>query len=95
VGTGEPARLLSDAAALREQALILVRQQEKLYRYPFDLISAKRKGHETYGFGYLYPVHDLFFWRREEEQVKRERFDPFFMNIWEWWRILGLGSLIF
>jgi hypothetical protein len=88
-------KLLADAARVRERALRHVRLQEALYRYPLGLVAARRKDHTAYGFGYLYPVHDLFFWRREEEQVKRERFDPFFMNIWKWWRILGLGSLIF
>ena len=87
--------LLAQAAEIRERALRHVRLQEELYRYPFGLVAARRKDHTAYGFGYLYPVHDLFFWRREEEQVRQGRFDPIFMNIWDFRRIVGVGSLIF
>lgn len=51
-------------------------------------------GKTAYTFGYLYPVSELLFWQREEEQVRHERFDAFFMNIWDFRRIVGLGSLL-
>jgi hypothetical protein len=73
----------------------LVRCQEKLYRYPVGLIARQRRSLTSYQFGYLYPVSDLIFWQREEEQVRRERFDPFFMNIWDFKRTIGLWSLFF
>ena len=88
-------RFLTDAAATRSRAQRLVCQQEAIYRYPLELIARKGKGFTAYRFGYLYPVSDLFFWRREEEQVRNERFDPFFMKIWDFWNIVGLPSLIF
>jgi len=87
--------LLADAAAVRSRAELLVRLQEAIYRYPPELIARKRHGFTAYRFGYLFPVSELFFWRREEEQVRHERFDPFFMNIWDFWNTVGLASLIF
>jgi hypothetical protein len=86
-------RLLAEAEAVRARAQELVRRQEAIYRYPIDLIARKRESLTAYPFGYLYPVSDLYFWRREEEQVRHERFDPFFMNIWDFWRTVGLSSL--
>jgi hypothetical protein len=85
--------LLNRAATIRHDGLKLVRQQEILYRYPVDHLTRRRKSITAYGFGYLYPVSSLFFWEREEEQVRRLRFDAFFMNLWDYRRILGLGSL--
>lgn len=86
-------RALADAAALRRQALALVAAQESRYRYPVEHIARRRPSMTAYQFGYLYPVSTLHFWEREEEQVRSGRFDPFFMNIWDFRRILGLESL--
>jgi hypothetical protein len=90
---GRPEELLAQAAATRIEALALVARQESGYRYPLERI-ARRSGNLTaYPFGYLYPASRLFFWEREEEQVRHERFDAFFMNLWDFRRTLGLGSL--
>ena len=94
-GIGNAGELLSAAVAIRVQAMRLVRCQEKLYRYPVTLIARQRRSLTSYQFGYLYPVSDLIFWQREEEQVRQERFDPFFMNIWNFHSTLGLWSLLF
>jgi hypothetical protein len=94
-GIGNPEELLAAAAAIRGRALGLVRRQEEIYRYPVTLIARKRQSLTAYPFGYLYPVSDLIFWQREEEQVRQERFDPFFMNIWDFQRTIGLSSLLF
>jgi hypothetical protein len=87
--------LLAAAAEMRNRARQLVSQQEAIYRYPLQLIARKREGRTAYRFGYLYPASDLFFWRREEEQARSGRFDPFFMNIWDFWRTVGLTGLVF
>ena len=92
---GDPVQLLSQAVLTRTAAQELVRKQEAIYRYPVDHIARQRSGITAYGFGYLYPVSDLFFWRREEGQVRSKRFDPLFMNIWDFWRTLGLKGLFF
>jgi hypothetical protein len=90
--TNEAERLLRQAASVRLKALALVRLQEKIYRYPVSLIARKRMNFTAYRFGYLYPASDLFFWRREEEQMRHRRFDAFYMNIWDFLRIGGIES---
>jgi len=84
---------LAAAAVVRGQARDIVMRREQGYRYPVDLIARKRKDFTAYHIGYLYPVRDLHFWQREEEQVKKQRFDAFFMNIWNFRRIVGIESL--
>ncbi|HKN19380.1 MAG TPA: hypothetical protein VJW95_06245, partial [Dissulfurispiraceae bacterium] len=91
--TNEAESLLRQAARVRLKALALVQLQEKIYRYPVSLIARQRKNFTAYHFGYLYPASDLFFWRREEEQVRHRRFDAFFMDIWDFPRITGFESL--
>lgn len=86
---------LGRAAAVREEAQRLVREQEAVYRYPVELIARRRPDLTAYDFGYLYPVSELFFWQREEEQVRRRRFDALFMNLWNFRRTVGLESLLF
>ena len=95
--SGETVSLLylKQAARLRREALTLVKEQETRYRFPPALLAVRRPSLTAYRFGYLYPAAGLIFWEREEEQVRRERFDPLFMNIWDARRILGLESLFF
>ncbi|MBF0505695.1 MAG: hypothetical protein HQL09_02565 [Nitrospirae bacterium] len=88
--THEAELLLQQAARLRQEALVAVRLQEQIYRYPVSLIARQRKNFTAYHFGYLYPASELFFWRREEEQVRHRRFDAFYMDIWDFGRICGL-----
>ena len=91
-GQQESDRLLLRASLVRQHALQLVRQRELQYRYPVELLARQRPSLTAYPFGYLYPVSGLFFWQREEEQVRHERFDPLFMKVWDIRRTLGLGS---
>lgn len=87
--------LLARARLVRQQAQALVLHQESMYRYPVDLVARRRTSMTAYPFGYLYPASNLFFWEREEEQVRHERFDALFMNLWDIRRTLGLESLFF
>ncbi|MCE1224852.1 MAG: hypothetical protein LWW87_00030 [Geobacteraceae bacterium] len=91
-GQQESDRLLLQAGLVRQNALQQVRQRELQYRYPVELLARQRSSLTAYPFGYLYPVAGLFFWQREEEQVRHERFDPLFMKLWDIRRTLGLGS---
>lgn len=91
----ESSRILARAGTVRSETLQLVRRQEASYRYPVELLAGRRQSLTAYFFGYLYPVSSLYFWEREEEQVRRGRFDPLFMNLWNMRRILGLESLFF
>jgi hypothetical protein len=87
--------LLEKAMQVRRQAQLLVQLQEAGYRYPVDQVARRRTSMTAYPFGYLYPASKLFFWEREEEQVRHERFDALFMNLWDMRRTLGLESLFF
>lgn len=81
---------LERAAELRYQALDIVRRREAHYRYPAADIARPHPSPTAYPYGYLWPVHNLHFWQREEEQIRRGRFGPFFMNIWPLAPILGI-----
>jgi hypothetical protein len=87
---GDADALLREAATVRLRAQKLVQRQEGLYRYPLSQIARPAKNHTAYRFGYLWPASDLHFWKREEEQVRRQRFDAFFMNIWDFWDVVGV-----
>ena len=71
----------------------IVTKMEKQYRYPIETIGRYRKESPTcYPFGYLYPVSNLHFWLREEEQARRNNYSPFFMNIWKLLRNAGITN---
>ena len=85
---------LEQATLIRKEALAIVRQRESAYRYPVHELAGRRQSFTAYGFGYLYPVHELYFWKREEDQVATGRFDMFYRPIWNYWRVLGLSGLV-
>lgn len=82
--------LLKKAAETRRAAQNIVKQREKNYRYPLSLIATPFRGHTSYDFGYLYPVSELQYWYREEEQVRHNRYFPLYKTIFNPWRIIGL-----
>ncbi|MEN2993563.1 MAG: hypothetical protein ABDH91_08445 [Bacteroidia bacterium] len=49
-----------------------------------------RHPHPSYAFGYLYPALSLHFWRREIGQVEKGKWSPFYKNLWNIPRIIGL-----
>ncbi len=81
---------LQDANSLRQKALELVKLQEKNYRYDYKRLATKRWDYTAYHFGYLYTVSNLHFWLREENQSKKNWYSPFYKNIWNIFRIVGL-----
>lgn len=82
--------LLTNAAKIRQHCLHIVESREKKYRYSVELIARKRWDHTAYHFGYLYPVSNLHFWNREEQQARKNQYRPLFMNVWNIGRIIGL-----
>ncbi|MBX7182086.1 MAG: hypothetical protein K1X82_08240 [Bacteroidia bacterium] len=82
--------LLDEAAKVRQLAQDIVNHRETSYRYDLQTIARWGRGHTSYDFGYLYPVHKLTFWKREEEQARRNKYGPLFMSIWNPFRIIGL-----
>lgn len=81
--------LLDSAAAVRTKALEIVKHREPHYRYPLELIATRAYDHTSYHFGYLYTVSQLHFWNREEQEAKKNKYSPWFMNIWNVGRIAG------
>lgn len=81
---------LHEAQNIRVEALKIVRSREKNYRYPLSELAYKKEDHTAYQFGYLFPVHDLHFWEREELQAKNNRWKFWYRNIWNIWRIIGV-----
>jgi len=82
--------ILEQATVARQEALLIVRKREALYRYDEQELTTKRKGHTAYHFGYLFPVQDLHFWEREEGQIKENKWGFLYKNIWNIGRIIGL-----
>ena len=82
--------LLQQAAEVRAQAQQIVNRRQQHYRYPLSLIAAKRWDHTAYHFGYLYLASNLHLWHREEEEARRNKYSPFFMNVWNVGRITGV-----
>jgi hypothetical protein len=81
--------LLQQAAATRALAQAIVNRRQLHYRYPLELIATKRYDHTAYHFGYLWPASNLHFWHREEEEARRNKYSPWFMNIMNIGRITG------
>ncbi len=82
--------LLNNATATRAAAQQVVKLREKQYRYPLASIATKRWNHTSYGFGYLYTVSNLHFWHREEEEARKNKYSPTFLNIYNMFRIAGI-----
>lgn len=62
-------------------------------RYPDSKIFEWHKNPTSYPWGYGYPAATMHYWRREEEQVRRKKFSPFFMNITDFMDIILKNSL--
>lgn len=83
---------IEQAKTTRLEGLKLVQKQEQNYRYPLKYVARPidNGGSTAYDFGYLYPVSNLHFWQREEQQIIQNKYGPFFMSIWDIPRILGV-----
>ncbi|MBK9792567.1 MAG: hypothetical protein IPP60_05565 [Sphingobacteriales bacterium] len=89
--TKNPVQQYLDAAkSVRENALVMVKQQEQNYRYPVASLAAEKKSKTVYNFGYLYPVSNLHFWEREELQAKNNKWKFYYQNIWDVLKIIGV-----
>jgi hypothetical protein len=83
-------KCLVEARKIRIKAEKIVKKVEKYYRYDKKLLTGEFKNFTAYDFGYLFTVSNLFFWKREEEQVLKSRFDPFFNKLWNILKIIGI-----
>ncbi len=79
------------AQKIRQEALNIVKLQEFIYRYPTDYIARPfSSGHTVYDFGYLYTTSELQLWEREEEQIRQDRYSPFYRSVWNIPKIMGV-----
>jgi hypothetical protein len=86
----EKEQLLSQAAEVRLQGVGLVHTLEVDYKYDTAYLYDQRYSHTSYPHGYLFAPHTLHFWKREEEQCRKNRWNYQFMSIWKVGRIIGL-----
>lgn len=82
--------LLDEAAEIRSEAMKIVRKRESNYRYPLEQLAGQYSSHTCYDFGYLFTVHHLHFWEREELQAYYNRYKFWHWNIWNVWKNIGL-----
>jgi hypothetical protein len=74
----------SQAASVRTTTQSLIRRLGKIpTNYPELPLFKKWKNPTAYQFGYLYPADTLYFWEREERQLRTESFFPFEGNIYD------------
>lgn len=79
-----PARAegLLAATNFRLQAKTRLDSLRKNYsRYPTAKLFERRNDLTSYSFGSLFTAGSLYFWQREEDMIKANRYDPFFQNI--------------
>jgi hypothetical protein len=81
---------LIEAERIRLKALGIVKNRETNYRYDQKMLCTQHPDHTCYHFGYLYPVHELHFWEREEKQAKNNNYQFWYRNIWDVARTVGL-----
>lgn len=95
IGKRPKIKELNQAKFIRKQAEEIMNELSAIYRYDPALTNGKYKngtGYTSYDFGYLYTANNLHFWKREEEQAKKNRYDFLFMNIWNVFRIIGIEN---
>lgn len=73
-------RLGASRTALDDAARI-VAEREKRYRVPVSRIAAWRDNPTAYEYGYLWTVHSLFFWWRDEGKAVDVPLSPCYLNI--------------
>ncbi len=83
---------LNQAEKVINQAEKWVKLQEKKYKYPVKKLAGLYTNPTSYDYGYLYPVTNLHFWRRELDQIRLKKFSPFYKNIFDLLQIIGLKS---
>jgi hypothetical protein len=76
--------LLSESREVINQASDIILRREKFYRVPWQRIAAWRENPTVYRYGYLWAVHSLFYWWRDQGlaeglNVNREH-SPCYLN---------------
>jgi hypothetical protein len=71
---------LGHARATLDEAARIVAAREPRYRVPASRIAAWRENPTAYEFTYLWTVHSLYFWWRDEGKVTERPFSPCYKN---------------
>jgi hypothetical protein len=80
---------LDEAVRLRKYALGRMNRIMRFNnRYPEAKVFQWHANPTSYPWGYAYPAATMHYWLREEEQVRRKKFSPFFMNITDFMDII-------
>ena len=83
-------RYLVRAKRCRLKALTFIEKVTENFRYKDEYIHGQGENKTAYEFSYFYPALVLFFWEREERKLLHNCFNPFFMKLWNFLKILGL-----
>lgn len=80
----QKALLLTESRKSISEAQLVVQRREKKYRVPVDRIAAWRENPTVYGFSYLWSVHSLFYWWRDqglaEQGSVQSHYSPCYLN---------------
>lgn len=79
----DPARLarLADARQALDDAATVVARREGHYRVPLNRVAAWRSNPTAYAYGYLWTVHRLHYWWRDEGKAVDVQTSPCYLNI--------------
>ncbi len=72
---------LAEAKSALDQAAIIVKAREKRYRVPVSRIAAWGPNPTAYNYGYLWTVHSLHYFWRDEKKAVDAPLSPCIMNI--------------
>lgn len=86
---GQRSEYIKKARNSRLQAHKIILRHIKSYnRYPEAFVFKKHLNPTSYQFGYGWPASNLHYWQREEEMVRKNKYRPWFKNIYNPFRIL-------
>jgi len=82
------------------QAEAVVRRREAAYRVPWQRVGEWRENPTVYRFGYLWAVHSLFYWWRDQGLAERGSFQsehsPCYLNRYDTSEVaMGWGKVVF
>jgi hypothetical protein len=78
---GDTRARLADARGALDEAARVVKAREPRYRVPASRIAAWRQNPTSYEFTYLWTVHSLHYWWRDEGKVTTKPKSPCYANI--------------
>lgn len=75
---------LKEAGKIRESAKAIIKDLSQLYtNYPALPLFKEWENPTAYQFGYAYPAAILYFWEREENQIRHDSYFPVWGNMYD------------